>query len=692
MKPTSHHLLFRTLLSTSLICFGFLAQAQDSSTGNFTATNAEGPLNLRTTTSAVATNRLTILGAAGATAGFVGIGTTAPADLLHINGIARANQLNLVSGTLNTTAATTNMGFNINGTNRMTLLAASGNLGIGTAAPVDLLHVNGFARANQLNLVNGILNTASGTTNMGFNINGTNRMTLLAASGNLGIGTATPSDLLHVNGIARANQLNLVNGTLHTVGATNLSLGTNGVTQMTLVAASGNLGIGTNAPGARISFENVDATTGTPGIAWHSSPLIYGIYRTAGTWTAPNYQQLKMAFATGIVLDPGTAHGKSFVDVQGNGLRVTSGNLGVGTAAPADLLHVNGIARANEVNLVNGILNTTSGTTNMNFNTNGINRMTLLAASGNLGIGTNAPGARISFENVDATTGTPGITWQNSSPLIYGIYRTAGTWTAPNYQQLKMAFNTGIVLDPGTAYAKSFVDVQGNGLRVTSGNFNIGTAPVNTTAKFQLNYTGTAGFTGAVIKNAGTGAVAYAELTMYNNIDKIGQFFFTSSGYSANSNARPNAIGMYTNGTGGMAFIADDAAAPITFATANTQRLRIAANGNVGIGTSNPNERLTVNGIMYGREVKVDATVPGPDYVFEKDYDLMTLEEIKVYIDENKHLPEVPSAKEMETNGLKLGEMNMLLLKKIEELTLHLLAMEERMKTMQKQLDSTPQK
>jgi hypothetical protein len=606
MKPTSHHLLFRTLLSTSLICFGFLAQAQDSSTGNFTATNAEGSLNLRTTTSAVATNRLTILGAAGATAGFVGIGTTTPGDLLHVNGIARANQLNLVSGTLNTTAAATNMSFNINGTNRMTLLAASGNLGIGIAAPADLLHVNGIARANQLNLVSGTLNTTAATTNMGFNINGTNRMTLLAASGNLGIGTAAPVDLLHVNGIARANQLNLVNGILNTAsGTTNMGFNINGTNRMTLLAANGNLGIG--------------------------------------------------------------------------------------TATPSDMLHVNGIARANQLNLVNGTLHTV-GATNLSLGTNGVTQMTLLAASGNLGIGTNAPGARIGFENVDATSGTPGIAWHNSSPQLYGLYRTTGAWTAPNYQQLKMAFTTGIVLDPGTAYAKSFVDVQGNGLRVTSGNFNIGAAPINTTAKFQLNYTSTAAFTGAVIKNAGTGAGAYAELTMYNNIDKIGQFFFTSSGYSANLNVRPNAIGMYTNGTGGMAFVADDAAAPITFATANTQRMRIAANGNVGIGTSNPNEKLTVNGIMYGREVKVDATVPGPDYVFEKDYDLMTLEEIKVYIDENKHLPEVPSAKEMETNGLKLGEMNMLLLKKIEELTLHLLAMEERMKAMQKQLDSTPQK
>jgi len=58
----------------------------------------------------------------------------------------------------------------------------------------------------------------------------------------------------------------------------------------------------------------------------------------------------------------------------------------------------------------------------------------------------------------------------------------------------------------------------------------------------------------------------------------------------------------------------------------------------------------------------------------------MSLEETKAYIDANKHLPEVPSAKEMEKNGVQLGEMNLLLLKKVEELTLHLIEQEEQIK------------
>ena len=105
--------------------------------------------------------------------------------------------------------------------------------------------------------------------------------------------------------------------------------------------------------------------------------------------------------------------------------------------------------------------------------------------------------------------------------------------------------------------------------------------------------------------------------------------------------------------------------------------------GNVGIGTNSPNQKLTVNGTIYGKEVKVDLSVPGPDYVFEKSYSLPTLEEVKSYIDQNKHLPEVPSAREMEKNGVMLGEMNMLLLKKVEELTLYIIEQEKRISALE---------
>ncbi|MDC6390952.1 malectin [Maribacter sp. PR1] len=93
--------------------------------------------------------------------------------------------------------------------------------------------------------------------------------------------------------------------------------------------------------------------------------------------------------------------------------------------------------------------------------------------------------------------------------------------------------------------------------------------------------------------------------------------------------------------------------------------------GNIGIGITNPGtDKLAVNGNIRAKEVKVE-TANWPDYVFEKDYPLLSLIEIQKFIEQHGHLPNVPSAKEIESNGQNLGEVNRLLLEKVEELTLY---------------------
>ncbi len=94
--------------------------------------------------------------------------------------------------------------------------------------------------------------------------------------------------------------------------------------------------------------------------------------------------------------------------------------------------------------------------------------------------------------------------------------------------------------------------------------------------------------------------------------------------------------------------------------------------GYVGIGTLTPKEKLSVNGKIRAKEIKVELA-DWPDYVFEEGYQKLSLAEIERFIKQNKHLPGVPTAKQVEQEGVELGEMNKVLLKKIEELTLLLI-------------------
>ncbi|MDR2836702.1 MAG: hypothetical protein LBV69_11035 [Bacteroidales bacterium] len=105
--------------------------------------------------------------------------------------------------------------------------------------------------------------------------------------------------------------------------------------------------------------------------------------------------------------------------------------------------------------------------------------------------------------------------------------------------------------------------------------------------------------------------------------------------------------------------------------------------GSVGIGIASTTfggttYKLAVKGTIISDEITVVNTTSWPDYVFEENYKKMSLSDVENFIKANKHLPEVPSACEVEEDGAKLGEMVKILLKKVEEQTLYIIEMEKR--------------
>ena len=245
--------------------------------------------------------------------------------------------------------------------------------------------------------------------------------------------------------------------------------------------------------------------------------------------------------------------------------------------------------------------------------------------------------------------GNNGLTFQNHGG---GFYMQDATWIR-TFGNKSFYHNSGIMRTDGTFQVGS----GGNRFVVnTSGNIGVGIT--NPSEKLHIN--------GSIRGNASGGSLRIK----------------TSSGYVDVGAQNSSWAHIYTDRAkfitnkplwviGGK--FSSYSSSNLYLQTNNTSRLTILnSNGNVGIGTLSPDEKLTVKGKIHTQEVRVDLNgAVAPDYVFEKDYNLRPLNEIENYINENKHLPEIPSAKEMEKEGINLKEMNLKLLQKIEELTLH---------------------
>lgn len=209
-----------------------------------------------------------------------------------------------------------------------------------------------------------------------------------------------------------------------------------------------------------------------------------------------------------------------------------------------------------------------------------------------------------------------------------------------------------------------------------SGNVGIGTE--NPTQKLEIN--GNTKTSNLLLPSGGQITVQLSDAFLYQGIS-MGHYalaWMTDSWFTG-------ANTLWQSGYGG-----------IKFFTKGIYRMSIDSNGNVGVGTENATQKLDVNGnikgvdfyangTVYANEVKVEAT-KWSDFVFDKEYKLRSLEEVKAHIEEYKHLPDVPSEKQVIEEGINVAEMQAKLLQKIEELTLYVIQQDAKNKELEKEI------
>ncbi|MFZ4521090.1 MAG: hypothetical protein ACOYNC_05265 [Bacteroidales bacterium] len=261
--------------------------------------------------------------------------------------------------------------------------------------------------------------------------------------------------------------------------------------------------------------------------------------------------------------------------------------------------------------------------------------------------------------------------WKLLNGVYYGIFQTQ---IPPITEyQLKNYFknNMGIdVLDP-----KNKLDV--NGIIGCTGPSATGINISNTNQPFVFQYFSTGGSFGNQETDAEVDPISEesdtiirAPLTIYSDGIKVENYLectsiLTTQGLKIKSNPHIGSVFLCNDqfGHGGWTN-------PSIFSITE---------GRVGIGTINTytDYKLAVNGKAICEEMKIKLKRNWPDYVFNDDYYLRSLNEVDNYIHSNNHLPDMPSAKEVAENGIDVGDMNAKLVKKVEELTLYLISLEK---------------
>ena len=197
-----------------------------------------------------------------------------------------------------------------------------------------------------------------------------------------------------------------------------------------------------------------------------------------------------------------------------------------------------------------------------------------------------------------------------------------------------------------------------------------------TTSSVDLNWSGASdniGVTNYKVYKEGALEASLGNVTTYQvtGLSEGTSYGFTVRALDAagNESAASNIETITTSSTGGGGTVWNQSGSNINYTS-----------GNVGIRSSaQSNYALAVGGKIISEEVKVQLQNSWPDYVFKDSYQLPSLAEVKEHIAKKGHLINMPSAEEVTNTGIELGEMNRLLVEKIEELTLYILNQEKRL-------------
>lgn len=323
--------------------------------------------------------------------------------------------------------------------------------------------------------------------------------------------------------------------------------------------------------------------------------------------------------------------------------------------------------------------------------------------SGRVGIGTTTPDAKLTLGNPGQTWTDYGLTSDSRIGVVNGSGgRMAGILTSSATGGVLETFNyaAGVyaptLINPnggnvgvGTTAANSRLHVaapynHGTTLNLTQSTNSWGTpAWFNAHRYIQTNFAGNQAEFKQFNVGGGGVSIGYSNVPTYGSSDAL----YVNGRVGIGTNAPNHLLSLGAPSSGRHLAIWENGTAFYGLGNGTNQlqlfasnaanddaRMVIRSDGYVGIGTETPQSMLAVNGKITCKEVEV-TLANFPDYVFDEDYHLLSLEEVAAYIAAYGHLPNVPSACEVEASGLGLGEMNRILLEKVEELTLHVISL-----------------